>query len=139
MNAKKGYISTKFTFFRKKNAPVSKKISCLNYEVKLEVNNNEFITTVWVPVTTLCPCSKAISKYSAHNQRSIVKISVTTDDNIDFEGLINIAEEQASCELFGIIKREDEKYVTEKAYENPKFVEDIVRDIAIEIKKIIKF
>lgn len=85
---------------------------------------------VVVPVTSLCPCSKKISDYGAHNQRSHVTISVRTNSFVWIEDVIRIAEEQASCELFGLLKRPDEKYVTEKAYNNPKFVEDIVRDVA---------
>jgi GTP cyclohydrolase I len=85
---------------------------------------------VVVPVTSLCPCSKKISNYGAHNQRSHVTISVRTNSFVWIEDVIRIAENNASCELYGLLKRPDEKYVTERAYDNPKFVEDIVRDIA---------
>jgi GTP cyclohydrolase I len=81
-------------------------------------------------VTSLCPCSKKISKYGAHNQRSHVTVNVCTQGFIWIEELIDLVEKEASCELYGLLKRPDEKYVTEKAYENPKFVEDMVRDIA---------
>jgi GTP cyclohydrolase I len=106
----------------------------LDYEVTFvgEIKNNEYFFTmkVVVPVTSLCPCSKKISNYGAHNQRSHVTISVRTNSFVWIEDVIRIAENNASCELYGLLKRPDEKYVTEKAYDNPKFVEDIVRDIA---------
>jgi GTP cyclohydrolase I len=85
---------------------------------------------VIVPVTSLCPCSKEISQYGAHNQRSHVTVSVCTNTFVWIEDLIDLVEQQASCELYGLLKRPDEKYVTERAYDNPKFVEDMVRDVA---------
>ena len=85
---------------------------------------------VVVPVTSLCPCSKKISDYGAHNQRSHVTITAETQGFVWIEDLVRVAEEQASCELYGLLKRPDEKYVTERAYDNPKFVEDMVRDVA---------
>jgi len=85
---------------------------------------------VVIPVTSLCPCSKGISEYGAHNQRSHVTITARTNTHVWIEDLVRIAEEQASCELYGLLKRPDEKFVTERAYDNPKFVEDMVRDIA---------
>ena len=85
---------------------------------------------VLVPVTSLCPCSKQISERGAHNQRSHVTLTIRTNEFVWIEDVIRIAEEQASCELFGLLKRPDEKYVTERAYDNPKFVEDMVRDVA---------
>jgi GTP cyclohydrolase I len=88
---------------------------------------------VEVPVTSLCPCSKKISRYGAHNQRSHVTISARIEGFVWLEELIDIAEEEASCQLYGILKRPDEKYVTERAYDNPKFVEDMVRDIAVRL------
>ena len=88
-----------------------------------------------IPVTSLCPCSKSISDYGAHNQRSHVTLDAKTSGFIWIEELIDIVEKQASCELYGLLKRPDEKYVTERAYDNPKFVEDMVRDIAGELNK----
>jgi hypothetical protein len=88
---------------------------------------------VVVPVTSLCPCSKEISKYGAHNQRSHVTVTVRTNTFVWIEDLIDLVESQASCELYGLLKRPDEKYVTERAYENPKFVEDMVRDVAARL------
>ena len=88
---------------------------------------------VVVPVTSLCPCSKKISDYGAHNQRSHVTINARLREHMWIEELIDIAESEASCELYGILKRPDEKYVTERAYDNPKFVEDMVRDVAVRL------
>ena len=90
------------------------------------------LVKVEVPVTSLCPCSKNISDYGAHNQRSCITACVKMRDFIWIEELIEVIEKVASCELYGLLKRPDEKYVTEKAYDNPKFVEDLVRDIAIQ-------
>ena len=94
-------------------------------------------TRIWikvvVPVTSLCPCSKKISDRGAHNQRSHVTIKAQLREHIWIEELIDIAESEASCELYGILKRPDEKYVTERAYDNPKFVEDMVRDVAVRL------
>ena len=88
-----------------------------------------------IPITSLCPCSKKISDYGAHNQRSHVTLDVEINDDIELEDIIVLVEAQASCELFGLLKRSDEKFVTERAYDNPKFVEDLVRDIAGELNK----
>jgi len=90
---------------------------------------------VVVPVTSLCPCSKKISRYGAHNQRSHVTVNVRTRGFIGIEDIIDLVEKEASCELYGLLKRPDEKYVTERAYENPKFVEDMVRDIAAKLNQ----
>jgi GTP cyclohydrolase I len=109
----------------------------MDYEVAFigEIRNGKPImhVKVVVPVTSLCPCSKGISKYGAHNQRSHVTVSVRTRGFIWIEEIIDLVEAEASCELYGLLKRPDEKYVTEKAYENPKFVEDVVRDIAAKL------
>ena len=129
-----GHIEMTFPYFINKSAPVSQVRSLLDYEVTFigEIKNGEYFFTmkVLVPVTSLCPCSKKISDYGAHNQRSHVTISVRTNSFVWIEDIVRIAETNASCELYGLLKRPDEKYVTEKAYDNPKFVEDIVRDIA---------
>jgi len=87
-----------------------------------------------VPVTSLCPCSKEISEYGAHNQRSHVTVAATLGDDVAIEELVALAERHASCELYGLLKRPDEKWVTERAYDNPKFVEDLVRDVALELQ-----
>ena len=129
-----GHIEMTFPYFVDKSAPISGVKSLLDYEVTFigEIKNNEYLFTmkVVIPVTSLCPCSKKISDYGAHNQRSHVTISVRTNSFVWIEDVIKIAEDNASCELYGLLKRPDEKYVTEKAYDNPKFVEDIVRDVA---------
>src|SRR5690606_4955946 len=123
-----------------KTAPVSGVSSLMDYEVKWTARAQaeeqgggvEFELSVLVPVTSLCPCSKAISQYGAHNQRSHVTVELTYQDasSVDVDALIRNIEQQASCELWGLLKRGDEKFVTERAYENPKFVEDLVRDVA---------
>ena len=123
-----------FPYFINKSAPVSGVQSLIDYQVSLigEVRGDAVATTikVEVPVTSLCPCSKEISNYGAHNQRSHVTVAVETNDFVWIEDIIDIVEKQASCELYGLLKRPDEKYVTEYAYDNPKFVEDMVRDVA---------
>jgi GTP cyclohydrolase I len=111
--------------------------SLLDYRATLaaEITDGRIATRlkVLVPVTSLCPCSKQISDYGAHNQRSHLTISAAIREHVWLEELIDIAEEEGSCELYGILKRPDEKYVTERAYDNPKFVEDIVRDVATRL------
>ncbi|WP_186167575.1 GTP cyclohydrolase FolE2 [Burkholderia gladioli] len=134
LEAVAGRIEVTFPYFVSKTAPVSGVKSLLDYEVTLagEVRNGatRLFLKVLVPVTSLCPCSKKISQYGAHNQRSHVTIDAELDGEVAVEELIRIAEEEASCELWGLLKRPDEKFVTERAYENPKFVEDLVRDVA---------
>ena len=134
LEAEAGHIEMTFPYFVEKTAPVSGVKSLLDYEVTFtgEIHNGviEHSTKVVVAVTSLCPCSKKISDYGAHNQRSHVTISAKTNDFVWIEELVAIAEREASCELYGLLKRPDEKYVTERAYDNPKFVEDIVRDVA---------
>jgi len=134
LEAQAGRIEMSFPYFINKAAPVSGVQSLLDYEVtfvgEIEQGRYRFTMTVQVPVTSLCPCSKEISEYGAHNQRSHVTVTARTRGFLWIEELIRVCEEQASSELFGLLKRPDEKYVTEKAYDNPKFVEDIVRDIA---------
>jgi len=112
----------------------------MDYEVTLtvqvtEARGHETVLKVLVPVTSLCPCSKEISAYGAHNQRSHVTIEAVLAGDVKVEELIDIAEAQASCELYGLLKRPDEKHVTERAYDNPKFVEDLVRDVAIALDR----
>ncbi len=137
LDAECGHIEMGFQFFINKTAPASGVKSLLDYEVKFigERKNGENIINieVVVPVTSLCPCSKKISDRGAHNQRSHVTVNVETEDFIWVEEVIDIVEAQASCELYGLLKRPDEKVVTERAYDNPKFVEDMVRDIAHQL------
>lgn len=137
LEAERAYTVIRFPYFVKKQAPVSKIESLLSYNCYFEASiNDEFELTlgVEVPITTLCPCSKAISKYGAHNQRSYVSLEVTYNEFMWLEDLIDIVEKNASCEIYPLLKRVDEKYVTEKAYENPVFVEDIVRKITVDLK-----
>ncbi|MFL9929999.1 GTP cyclohydrolase FolE2 [Paraburkholderia sp. RL18-103-BIB-C] len=134
LEAEAGRIEVSFPYFVNKTAPVSGVHSLLDYEVTLTGDTRNGATRLFlkvlVPVTSLCPCSKKISRYGAHNQRSHVTISAELTDDVAVEELVRIAEEEASCELWGLLKRPDEKFVTERAYENPKFVEDLVRDVA---------
>ena len=132
-----GHLEMTFPYFIMKRAPVTGVQSLLDYKATLAAELKDGKIETWlkvvVPVTSLCPCSKQISDYGAHNQRSHVTISVRISEHVWLEELIDVAEQEASCELYGILKRPDEKYVTERAYDNPKFVEDIVRDIAVRL------
>ena len=134
LEAESGYLEMNFPYFVNKTAPVSGVQSLLDYDVTLigeTVDGKPRVTMkVLVPVTSLCPCSKKISERGAHNQRSHVTLSIRTNEFVWIEDVICIAEDQASCELYGLLKRPDEKFVTERAYDNPKFVEDMVRDVA---------
>jgi GTP cyclohydrolase I len=134
LEAPGGRIELAFPFFVRKIAPVSGVPSLLDYDVRLaaDLHDGAFTPTVMVsvPVTSLCPCSKEISDYGAHNQRSMVTIGVRPRAPVFLAELLRIAEEEASAELYGILKRVDEKYVTERAYDNPRFVEDLVRGVA---------
>ncbi|MEJ2767522.1 GTP cyclohydrolase FolE2 [Mycetohabitans sp. B46] len=134
LEATAGRIEVTFPYFIRKTAPVSGVPSLLDYEVTLSADARDgttrLFTKVLVPVTSLCPCSKKISQYGAHNQRSHVTIAAELADDVPVEDLVRMAEEEASCELWGLLKRPDEKFVTERAYDNPKFVEDLVRDVA---------
>jgi GTP cyclohydrolase I len=138
LESEAGHIEMKFPYFVNKTAPVSGVKSLLDYQASLigEVKRGG-ATDLWVkvvvPVTSLCPCSKKISAYGAHNQRSHVTIKARIASHVWIEELIDFAEKEASCELFGILKRPDEKWVTERAYDNPKFVEDMVRDVAVRL------
>jgi GTP cyclohydrolase IB len=138
LGAGSGYIEMRFPYFVSKRAPVSGVQSLLDYKVVLRAEASAaFGSTssveICAPVTSLCPCSKEISDYGAHNQRSELTIRVELDGGMQIEELIRVAEQEASCEVFGLLKRPDEKWVTERAYDNPKFVEDLVRDIALRL------
>lgn len=139
LNAECGHIEMSFHFFVNKQAPASGVKSLLDYEVTFigarSADKNIINVKVVVPVTSLCPCSKKISERGAHNQRSHVTVDIETEDFIWIEEIIDLVEKQASCELYGLLKRPDEKVVTERAYDNPKFVEDIVRDIAHQLNQ----
>ena len=140
LKAPSGTLEVRFPYFVRKTAPVSGVQSHLDYEVcwqgrVFEDGRYSFSARVTVPVTSLCPCSKEISAYGAHNQRSHVTIEAELVGEMSPDELILVAERNASCEVYGLLKRSDEKYVTERAYENPKFAEDLVRDIAIALNQ----
>ena len=140
LNAKKSYIELEFPYFVEKEAPVTRIKSLMDYDCKVEASgddkNNELITlTISVPITSLCPCSKEISKYGAHNQRGIVKISAQLKEFVWIEELIEVVESSASCDIYALLKRPDEKFVTEKAYDNPMFVEDIARNVTLKLQE----
>ena len=132
-------IEVCFPFFLTKQAPVSRLSGITDYDVtllcRIENETARHHLQLKVPVMLLCPCSKAISKHNAHNQRSIVTLSCELDEWVQIESLIAMIEKEASVPVFSVLKRPDEKYVTEQSYENPKFVEDIVRDIAISLRQ----
>ena len=137
LEAEKGHIEMSFPYFVSKQAPISGVESLMDYQVALigerRDGRTELQIEVGVPVTSLCPCSKKISDYGAHNQRSLVTVRARTRGFVWIEELIDLVEDEASCELYGLLKRPDEKYVTERAYDNPKFVEDMVRDVAVRL------
>jgi GTP cyclohydrolase IB len=139
LDASAGHIEMSFPYFVMKKAPVSGVESLMDYKVSMHGEHCNGKTSVWLKVavaaTSLCPCSKKISEYGAHNQRSQITISARIAEHMWIEELIDIAEGQASCEVYGILKRPDEKFVTERAYDNPKFVEDIVRDVAMVLNR----
>ncbi|MGD9591975.1 MAG: GTP cyclohydrolase FolE2 [Candidatus Berkiella sp.] len=140
LNAKYGFLQVNFPYFVKKFAPASQVPSLMDYDISIRgiLENEEvhtFVTAV-VPVTSLCPCSKEIADYGAHNQRSHVTITVRANPTLSLIEIIQLVESKASCELFGILKRTDEKIVTERAYDNPKFVEDMVRDVATSMEQL---
>ncbi|SNY27740.1 GTP cyclohydrolase I [Orenia metallireducens] len=138
MESDNAYFEVEFDYFIEKQAPVSEYSGIAPYKCRIEGSladgEYDLILTVEVPITTLCPCSKEISNYSAHNQRGYVKTSIRYNDLIYLEDIIKLVEEVGSCEIYPILKRVDEKYVTEKAYENPRFVEDVVRLVAEELE-----
>ena len=150
LDAAKAFGSISFPYFIEKHAPVSKQPAVMSYDCKYEgwiqakssdqkEQNQCFKVSVEVPIQTVCPCSKAISNRGAHNQRGIVRVCVECGPFFWLEDLIAIVEKSASCGLYSVLKREDEKFVTEQAYDNPKFVEDLVRDVYISVKNMANF
>ena len=137
LSARRAEMTLKFSYFVEKTAPVSGAKSLLNYDCRFfasyDGKKDDFVLTVVVPVTTLCPCSKAVSARSAHNQRSHVTVSTRFGGFLWIEDLIRMVEDSASAEIFSLLKRGDEKYLTERAYENPRFAEDLVREIALKL------
>ena len=140
LNAESGEVKFKFKYFVPKAAPVTGLVSQMCYDCSFKgiIDNGEykFILGVKVPVTTLCPCSKEISENGAHNQRAIITVKISYDDDkhIWIEDLIDLIEECGSCPVYSLLKREDEKFVTEKAWNNPKFVEDVLRDVVVKLR-----
>ncbi len=135
LKAEKAHVDVTFPFFMEKTAPVTGKTGMMEFECGFfsEINGDFNVTLyVKVPVATLCPCSKEISKYGAHNQRGWVTVKLQPNDHIWLEEVIEFIESSASCALFPVLKRPDEKWVTETAYENPRFVEDMVREVALK-------
>ncbi len=139
LSAEKSYIELNFPYFMEKQAPVTRIASLMSYSCTVEAygdkQSEELFLTVRVPITSLCPCSKEISDFGAHNQRGIATIKAQLKGFVWIEDLVEIAESSASCDIYSLLKRPDEKYVTEKAYQNPMFVEDIARNITIKLEK----
>lgn len=143
LGAREGRVEASFSFFLRKRAPVSGLQSLLDYQgrwiAETRLDGDTPKTTLWaevaVPVKSLCPCSKEISDYGAHNQRSIVTIRIELLQPVEWHELVRFAEDEASSEIWPMLKRADEKWVTERAYENPKFVEDLVRDVALRLNR----
>ena len=139
LEAETGELEMTFPYFIEKKAPVSGVKSLMDYQVSfvgaIRDGRESFTLKVLVPVTSLCPCSKKISDRGAHNQRSHVTVSAAINTFVWIEDIIDVVENEASCQLYGLLKRPDEKFVTEAAYDNPKFVEDMVRDIAAKLNR----
>ncbi|MFA6937626.1 MAG: GTP cyclohydrolase FolE2 [Treponema sp.] len=138
LKAERAFGSMTFPFFMEKKAPVSEEESMmsytLTYEGEVSEGKQKFYLSVAVPVTTVCPCSKAISDYGAHNQRGTVTVKLQNTSFFWVEDVIKVIEESASCGLYSLLKRKDEKWVTEHAYDNPRFVEDVVREVYIALR-----
>ena len=139
LRAQVAHIGVEFPYFMEKEAPVTKAKGLVDYQVKFDAaahgKDVTFTVTVTIPVTTLCPCSKAISAYGAHNQRGYVTLALRSVKPIWIEDMIALVEESASSEIYSLLKRPDEKFVTEKAYDNPVFVEDLVRNVAVRCNR----
>lgn len=131
------HIEMEFPFFMSKTSPVSRRESLMDYVARFDAaacgDGIDFVLTVKAHVTTLCPCSKAIARYGAHNQRGLVTVAIRFTKSVWIEDLIAMIESSASSELYALLKRQDEKAVTERAYENPVFVEDLVRNVALKL------
>lgn len=137
LNAETAHLEIAFTYFIEKSAPVTGAKGLMDYKVVFSAECNghdDFVMTVKAPATSLCPCSKEISAYGAHNQRCEIEAAVRFDRLVWIEDLVELLEGSASCQVYPVLKRPDEKFVTEAAYDNPKFVEDIVRDLALRLE-----
>ncbi|MBW1729391.1 MAG: GTP cyclohydrolase I FolE2 [Deltaproteobacteria bacterium] len=137
LNAESAHMEITFPYFISKPAPVTGAEGLMEYKCtfkgSLNSNGSDLVAMIHVPICTLCPCSKEISDFGAHNQRGEVRLQVRFKKFVWLEDLIKLVEESASCDVYSVLKREDEKFVTEKAYQNPRFVEDIVREIALKL------
>ena len=137
LNSATSHLEMEFPYFMVKRAPVSGGESVMDYVARFDAaacgSEMDFVLTVKVPVTTLCPCSKAIAKYGAHNQRGLVTVALRFSKPVWIEDVVAMIESSASSELYALLKRQDEKFVTERAYENPVFVEDLVRNVALKL------
>ena len=138
LDAESAHVTVRFRYFVEKRAPVTEKRGLMDYQVSIEAASNsheDFVLRVGAPATSLCPCSKEISAYGAHNQRCLIEAGVRFAGELWIEDLVEMLEGAASCPVFPQLKRPDEKWVTERAFENPKFVEDIVRDLALSLEE----
>jgi GTP cyclohydrolase IB len=139
LDAEAAHLELEFPFFRRKQAPVTGAAGLMEFTCAIDASvgpagSRDVVLRVRVPVTTLCPCSREIAERGAHNQRGVVELQVRTRSFLWFEELIDAIEESASCALYPVLKRPDEKWVTERAYDNPRFVEDLLREIAVEMR-----
>lgn len=140
LHAETAHVELRFPFFRRKAAPVTGATGLMEFTCAIETSvgpgtRSDTVLRVSVPVSTLCPCSKEISDRGAHNQRGVVDLRVRTSEFVWLEDLIDVIEESASCALYPVLKRPDEKWVTERAYDNPRFVEDLLREVAVEMRR----
>ena len=139
LNATNSQVRVEFPYFMEKSAPVTGAAGLLSYDCVFDARSgaqDDFVLTVRVPVTTLCPCSREISARGAHNQRGLVTVEVRFDGELWIEDVVAIVDESASCDLHPVLKREDEKWVTERAYDNPRFVEDLVREVTLRLRAL---
>ena len=139
LNAETAHLSISFPYFVPKEAPVTGAAGLLSYDCAFDASSgaeDDFILTVKIPVTTLCPCSREISARGAHNQRSIVTVEVRFTGELWIEDIVALVDGSASCELYPVLKRADEKWVTEHAYDNPRFVEDLVREVTLRLREM---
>ena len=139
LNAETAHLNISFPYFVEKEAPVTGAAGLLSYDCAFDASSgaeDDFTLTVKIPVTTLCPCSREISTRGAHNQRSIVTVKARFAGELWIEDIVALVEGSASCELYPVLKRADEKWVTEHAYDNPRFVEDLVREVTLRLRQL---
>jgi len=139
LHAQSAHLEIEFPYFIKKQSPVTRTAGLMEYHCRVmgsldQAGKHDLVVEVNVPITTVCPCSREISRHGAHNQRGLAHLAVRFKRFIWIEDLVRMVERAASCEVYSLLKRPDEKFVTEKGYDNPKFVEDVVRDIAVQLK-----